>query len=84
MYAELDVRYMDATGDEFDDIASEIRRLEEEIDSVNRALATQSEFSGHRSRLREVKVAISEKRYRVNSLAQALRNIANLYRRTEN
>ncbi len=83
MYADVDVRYMDASSDEITDISRTLKQLEEEIESVNRVLAEQSEFTGHITRLREINSALGDKRYRLASLSQALRNIANLYRRTE-
>lgn len=83
MQADIDVRSMEAAGQELLDTGVELKRLAGELESVKRKLASQTEFRKHCSRLRETGEAMWEADRKLKNLTLAMDNIGLLYRRTE-
>ena len=83
MQAEIDVKSMEAAGQELLDTGAELKRLAGELESVKRKLASQTEFRRHCNRLSETGTAIWEADRKLKKLSLAMDNISLLYRRTE-
>lgn len=81
---QANIDYIKHTGQELQELSGQIEGLVSELEEVKRELKKQTVFDVQIRELTENKNRMTEERYQLRILAQAISSIGNLYQRTEN
>ena len=83
MYAKADIKYIETSANELSEAVKALKQYEEELESVKRVISSLPDFEACVLNIKAINEEMLDKRYKLSSLAQALRNIAGIYRRVE-